>query len=397
MRSRALLSVAAIVVLLLGLVSLSPSSSTTSASSVPVPTCVKPTGNPSHAQQVTYAECLQKRTEALLANAHAPAPTATVTVTVTVTATPTPTPTPTATPTSTASPTPTPTPTEPPSTGTFPTRTSVGPAVEPTTAYAGDCYFSAAESGTVIDGKVVNCASEGVRFAVDATGIVFRNSVIKGMLFTIGNTAGDPGAEDASRAPVFTVEDSRLVQDQTVNAQDRGACCSHYVIRRSLVQGTHSGLAVHNNAELVGNYITTDGTDSHSSGVRILKNTVLRGNTIVCKPVTPGQDGGCSAAGVFYTEALSGSGEPSRMHNLTIEGNYFKRGVTASGASGGPWNATRFNDCRNRTDCTGLEFTGNQFDLGWMTDGDEFPFYGGNVWSGNTWADGQPALSGQSR
>jgi hypothetical protein len=32
-----------------------------------------------------------------------------------------------------------------------------------------------------------------------------------------------------------------------------------------------------------------------------------------------------------------------------------------------------------------------------MTDGNEFPTYGGNEWSGNVWADGEPAAHGQSR
>jgi hypothetical protein len=214
-------------------------------------------------------------------------------------------------------------------------------------------------------------------------------------MMTLGNTPGDAGA-DQTRAPVFTVEDSRIVQATTVDWQDRALCCAHYVVKRSLIQGTHSGLAAHNNVTLVGNYITTDGTDSHSSGVRVLKNTVLRGNTIVCKPVTPGHDGGCSAAGVFYSERLDGTS--AAAHDLTIEGNYFKRGVTSSGEPGGPWFATRFINCASRTDCIGITFTGNQLDTGWGADGGEFPAaYGGNEWSGNTWADGQPAASGQSR
>jgi hypothetical protein len=132
-------------------------------------------------------------------------------------------PTPTETPTETPDPEPTEEPTpdpEPEPAGVFPTRNSVGPEVEPTTAYTGDCYFSVAESGEVIDGKILNCDSAGgVRFAVDATGIIFRNSVIKGQMFTIGNTPGDPGAEQDNRAPVFTVEDSRIIQSTTVDWQ----------------------------------------------------------------------------------------------------------------------------------------------------------------------------------
>jgi hypothetical protein len=310
---------------------------------------------------------------------------------------PVPTPTEEPTPTETPDPEPTEEPTpepEPEPAGVFPTRDSVGPAVEPT-VHLNDCYFDASQSGQVIDSRILDCDSAGgVKFAPDATGIVFRNSVIRGQMMTLGNTPGDAGA-DETRAPVFTVEDSRIVQSTTADWQDRALCCAHYVVRRSLIQGTHSGLAAHNNVTLIGNYITTDGTDSHSSGVRVLKNAVLRGNTIVCKPVTPGHDGGCSAAGVFYSERLDGTS--AAAHDLTIEGNYFRRGVTSSGAAGGPWFATRFINCANRTDCTGIKFTGNQIDRGWGSDGGEFPFYAGNTWADNTWADGQPALSNSSR
>lgn len=277
----------------------------------------------------------------------------------------------------------------------FPTPSTVGPDVDPTTPYEGDCYFGADESNQVIDGRVLDCDSAGgVRFAPDATGIVFRKSIIRGMMFTVGNTPGDPAA-DQSREPVFTVEDSKVIQSSTADAQDRAACCAHYVIKRSLIEGTHSGIGAHNNVTLIGNYITTDGTDSHSSGARVLKNSVLRGNTIVCKPVTPGNDGGCSAAAVFYREDLNGNS--AAAYNLTIENNYFKRGVTAAGEPGGPWNATRFAGCDTNDDCTDIAFTGNLFDLGWMTDGDEFPNDPGDVWSNNYWVDGEPAQSGQSR
>lgn len=275
----------------------------------------------------------------------------------------------------------------------FPTAASVGPAVDPTEPYSGDCYFDASQSGEIIDAKILDCdAAGGVRFAVDAANIVFRNSIINGQMFTIGNTPGDAGAEQDGRDPVFTVEDSKIVQATTIDNQDRALCCSHYVVKRSLVQGTHSALAVHNNAVLEGNYITTDGTVTHQSGGRILKNAVFRGNTLTCMAVPGyGPDGGCSAAGVFYSEDLSG--QSAAAFNLTIEGNYFKRP-----AGDGPYNATRFINCANRIDCINITFTGNLFDLGWMTDGDEFPLaYGGNVWSGNYWADGVAADSGQSR
>jgi hypothetical protein len=295
-------------------------------------------------------------------------------------------------------------PTDPPDPVTFPTRSSVGPDIDPTELYAGACYFGAARSGEVIEAKIIDCdAAGGVRFAPEVTGVIFRDSIIRGQMLTTGNTAGDASADTYPREPVFTVEDSRIVQSTTAEWQDRAACCSHYVIKRSLIQGTHSGLAVHNNAVLEGNFITTDGTDSHSSGARILRNAVIQGNTFQCKPVTPGKDGGCSAAAVFYREAL-GNVADHRVYNLTIAGNYFKRGVTPvdpdtgeGGEPGGPWFATRFAGCDTRDDCVDITFTDNVFDLGWGTDGGEFPDDAGDVWADNTWIDGEPATSGQGR
>ena len=285
----------------------------------------------------------------------------------------------------------------------FPTSSSVGPAVEPTETYTGDCYFDASESSEVIDGKIIDCAEEGVRFAEDAQGVIFRNSVINGGMSTM---ASDAANDNDSRPIVYTVEDSRIIQTLSggeYNWQDRGACCSHYVVKRSLIQGTHSGLLAHNQVTLEGNYITTDGTHTHQSGMRVLKNTIIRGNTITCKPhgnadpgdpaYHPNDDSGCSAHGVYYRERVDGT--PAAAYNLTIENNYFKRGVTSGGLSGGPYYATRFIDCASWTDCTGITFTGNLFSLGEGTDGGEFPFYADNVWANNYWTDGQPAESGE--
>lgn len=305
---------------------------------------------------------------------------------------PTEEPTPTPDPEPTEDPTPAPDP-EPVPAGDFPTRASVGPAVDPTEVWTGgDCYFNVDESGTVVDGKILECGGEGVRFHKDATGIVFRNSIIRGGMMTPG--VDDDGGE-GEREPIFTVEDSKIIQNTNqISWPDRALYGSHYTVRRSLIQGSHSGVGAHTNVVLTGNFITTDGTDTHSSGVRMLKNSVLRGNTVTCKPVNAGFND-CSAHAVFYREAISGANAPA--FNLTIEDNYFKRGTTAGGADGGPYFAVRFIDCANWTDCTGISFQGNQFSLGEGTDGREFPFYADNVWADNVWADGQPALSGQSR
>jgi hypothetical protein len=282
----------------------------------------------------------------------------------------------------------------------FPTRDSVGPATDPTQVYTGDCYFGPSESGTVIDSKILNCDGEGIRFGDGVTGVVFRNSILRGGMVTMLSDMAD----DADSHPVvFTVEDSEIIQNvQSSSFPDRGVSASHFVIKRSLIQGSHSAVGGHNGATLIGNFITTDGTDTHQSGIRLLMNAVVRGNTITCKPVAIGgtqplYDGsGCSAHGVFYREKMSGIKAPA--YNLTIENNYFKRGTVGTTSQlAGPYYATRWIDCAEWTDCVGIRFTGNLFSLGEGTDGGEFPFYGGNVWSGNYWTDGQPASSGQGR
>ncbi|QEM40914.1 MAG: hypothetical protein [Phage AS32] len=283
----------------------------------------------------------------------------------------------------------------PPVVGDFPTVSSVGPATDPTIAYTGDCNFDASDNGLIIDSRIVDCDAQGLRFSAGNYTVTFRNSIIYGMLFTFQYTPGDAGADTFPRNPIFVVENSDIISLDPVNAQDRAACCSHYSISDSYIIATHSGIGAHNNVTLSGNYITTDGTDTHSSGVRVLKNTVVEDNTIMCQPAYLGTDGGCSAAGVFYSEDIGGN--PAASFNLTINHNYFKRG-NIDGTVSGPYNATRFINCEARVDCVDNHFTNNLVDLGWGVDADEFPLtYGGNTWSGNYWVDGQVALSGQNR
>ena len=156
----AVLSIVAVVVFAVGA-----QSALTLNAVEPVPSCVKPSSNVTHVQQVNYAQCLQARTEALLSNAHAPAPTVTETVTATVTATPGPS------PTETSSPTPTPTPTPP--TGTDPkgwdlTTTNVGLTPHGLSCASLPAYSGPGQiaSGTTISGKrftvPVNVSAGGI-------------------------------------------------------------------------------------------------------------------------------------------------------------------------------------------------------------------------------------------
>jgi hypothetical protein len=329
---------------------------------------------------------LEKELAELQGGSPTPTPTTAPTPTAGPTATPTPTPTPTAAPTTT----PTAGPDMPPAAGDFPTPDSVGPATEPTKAWTGSCTVTTDD--LVIEGVVVSCPG-GLEMgnvngdqAPDRSvqGVVIRDAVVNGGVFTSEVDTDDAAGNDASHPQIFAVESSRIVC-----APAQGSCravgLAHFSVRDSYLRGTHSGGWAHNNVVIEDSYITTTGTSTHQSGIRMLKNSTLRGNTLFCAPAGSEKDGGCSADGVFYREF----GVPE---NLTIEGNWFRRD-----AGQGQWFATRFVDCQLVDVCVNISMVGNVFDRGQGTDGGEFPDDTGDVWSDNFWADGQPARSGEAR
>lgn len=385
---RAITAVAMVVALLAVILLPASSLPLLNTAQVPVPTCTYPTGTITEAKALAYDRCMHERTQAMVENAHAPAPTVTATVTETVTPSPDPTettsPTPTETPTS---PSPTATPTGVPVPADFPTTSSVGPTTEPTQTYGGSCTVT--QNGLVIEDRIVDCQGEGL--VIDATGVVIRNSVVNGGVFTTFREQTTQ-ADNNAHPTVFTVESSRIVAGPATSHDGRALGWAHFVVRDSHVIGSHSGAFAYNKTVFEDNYIQTDGTSTHQSGLRMLKNSTLRGNTIWCKPVPPPAytdvDGGCSADAVFYREF----GTPV---NLTIDRNYFRTTKPTSGQ--GQWFATRFIDCDKVDVCTGLKFINNLFDLGQGTDGGEFPNDAGDVWADNYWTDGTPALSNDSR
>lgn len=329
---------------------------------------------------------LEKELADLQGGSPTPTPTTAPTPTAGPTATPTATPTPTAAPTTT----PTAGPDMPPAAGDFPTPDSIGPATEPTKAWTGSCTVTTDD--LVIEGVVVSCPG-GLEMgnvngdqAPDRSvqGVVIRDAVVNGGVFTSEVDTDDAAGNDASHPQIFAVESSRIV---CAPAQDscRAVGLAHFSVRDSYLRGTHSGGWAHNNVVIEDSYITTTGTSTHQSGIRMLKNSTLRGNTLFCAPAGSEKDGGCSADGVFYREF----GVPE---NLTIEGNWFRRD-----AGQGQWFATRFVDCQLVDVCVNISMVGNVFDRGQGTDGGEFPDDTGDVWSDNFWADGQPARSGEAR
>lgn len=373
---RALITATAAVLALSGGTALVAQATAPSAA-VPVPTCVKPT-SATHAQQVTFAECNQKRTEALLTNLH-PVPTVTETVTVTATATVTVTASPSASPTPSSTPTPTSTPTEPPS-GEFPTPDNTGvPAGTTLTPYMGPCYITT--PNVVITAKTINCDE----FQVETTGVIVRDSLINGIV-RVGTqddfgTTG-PGSDPNGTAPIrLTMTNVEIDGSAASGHGFRALQYSHYILRNSYVHGGGSGADCQNACLIENSYIEAFG--EHESGMKILRNGTLRGNTIWCKPNPssdddgdgqPDPDGGCSGNLTMYSEF----GVP---HHNVIEGNYFPAGWF--------WYSLKFNGYDNGN----LRIAGNTFGIpksgAYLADGwDPKPT---NVWSGNVLTNGAVA------
>ena len=307
---------------------------------------------------------------------------ATVTATVTVTATPSSSPvpsptsssTPTPTPTPSSSPTtPTPTPTTPPSTG-FPDASNTGPTGT-LTAYTGPCTITTA--GTVIDSKVINC----VPLQISTIGVVVKNSKINGAV-RVGvqddynpATVSDPEGDDPIRV---TILDSEIDATAAAGSGFRPISFSHYIVRNSYLHGGGSGAECHNACTIEDSYV--HGFGEHSSGMRILRNGTLRGNTIWCEPNpnsdddgdgVPDVDGGCSGNLTMYEEF----GVPH--HNL-VERNYFPAGWF--------WFSLKFNGNDNGN----IRIVGNTFGIKKPGAGlaDGWDVKATNLWSGNTFTNG---------
>jgi len=305
------------------------------------------------------------------------------------TPTPTPEPTPTPTPTSDSTPTatPTPTPTEPTPTPTestptptgWPNETNTGvPGGTVLTDYTGPCTITTAN--TVIDSKTINC----VEFQIATTGVVVKNSKINGVV-RVGTqddyeptTISDPEGDDPIR---ITILDSEIDATAAAGRGFRPIQSSHYIVRRSYLHGAGSGAECHNACTITNSYV--HGFGEHASGMRILRNGTLRNNTIWCEPNPNSDDdndgvidvdGGCSGDLTMYEEF----GVP---HNNLVEGNYFPAGLF--------WYSLKFNgnddgDIRIVDNLFGVPKPGAGVADGWDVKAT-------NVWSGNTFTNGQVA------
>ena len=266
--------------------------------------------------------------------------------------------------------------TTPPSTG-FPDASNTGPTGT-LTAYTGPCTITTA--GTVIDSKVINC----VPLQISTIGVVVRNSKINGAV-RVGvqddynpATVSDPEGDDPIRV---TILDSEIDATAAAGSGFRPISFSHYIVRNSYLHGGFSGAECHNACTIEDSYV--HGFGEHSSGMRILRNGTLRGNTIWCEPNpnsdedgngVPDEDGGCSGNLTMYEEF----GVPH--HNL-VEHNYFPAGLF--------WFSLKFNGNDNGT----IKIVGNTFGIPKPGAGlaDDWDAKSTNVWSGNTLTNGRVA------
>lgn len=279
-----------------------------------------------------------------------------------------------------AGPQPTPSTPSSPAAGTWPpTPQSVGvPAGTVLTAYTGPCDIYT--PNTVIDKKVINC----VDFRIMTTGVTITKSKINGAI-RVGTqddyeptVISDPEGDDPIR---LTLLDSEVDATLSVNSGFRPISSSHYIMRNSYVHGSYSGGECHNACTIENSYL--HGFGEHSSGLRVLRNAVIRNNTIWCEPNPnsdedlngiPDPDGGCSGNMTMYEEF----GVP---HNNLIEHNYFPAGLF--------WYSLKFNGNDNGN----IRIVNNLFGIPKSGAGvaDGWDVKPSNIWSGNTFTNGQVA------
>jgi hypothetical protein len=216
----------------------------------------------------------------------------------------------------------------------------------------------------VIENKVINCT-----VYISTIGVVIHNSRINGAIRVgVQDGSHDPEGDDPIRV---TVTDTEI--DASSEPDFRPISSSHFIVRNSYLHGAYSGAECHNACLIEDSYV--HGSSTHASGARILRNGVLRGNTIWCEPYPgTGADGGCSGNLTMYQEF----GTP--QNNLVI-GNYFPAGLF--------WYNLKFNgsdagDIRILNNTFGIPKSGAGLADGW----DSKPT---NIWSGNVLTSGAVA------
>lgn len=375
--------------------------------------CVYPTGTITHAKSLAYNRCRFDELAAQIAQLSQPSatptptvtatPTPTATATPTQTSTPTPTPTATATPTQTATPTPTqtvtptPTPTATPTTvpGSYPDADTTGPTI----AHS-ELKRVGFGAGEVKSGNGWSLDSRGW-VAVNEPGAVFEgfitdlnvnvfttNATVRNNIITSTGADYNISLRHASGA---VIENNIIHGQSATNPCDNGirgiyGDDDNITIRGNEIYWCASGVNHLNMGGLIeDNYIHSlgdpcdfsDPNCGHFNGIQLGAGfgplMTIRHNTIF----NPAQ----------ATDAIMLANDDGEQTNRVIDNNLLGGGGYTFYGSG--W-AT--------ANATNIKFTNNKFTTRF------FPNSGslgpvahwqagkaGNVWSGNTWADGPKA------
>lgn len=268
-------------------------------------------------------------------------------------------------------PTPTPTPTPPPAPSTgFPTAATTGvPAGTTLSTYTGPCRITT--PNTIIDSRIVNCND----LQIEAPGVVITRTKINGKIYTDHEGVGS-----------FTLTDSEVNAGQY---EGTGIGNARFTVTRVEVTGGNRSVNCFLSCTIQDSYVHGQFKDytgrAHESGIRMGSYSVIRHNTIACDAPDVAPDAGCSAA-------LTGYGDTAAVRNNTIDGNLFVAGSGGYCAYGGSTAGKPFS-----SGTRDIRFTNNVWErgvhgrCGWWGPITSFDINApGNVWTNNTWDDGDP-------
>lgn len=265
------------------------------------------------------------------------------------------------TPSAIATATPTPT-------AAFPAAATTGvPAGITLTPYTGNLSIQIA--GTVIDGKTVTG-----QLRVFAKGVVIRNSVIDGSVYT------DSDANVGS----FTITDTTV---NVGNQPGTGVGDVNFTALRVQVTGGNRSINCFRDCTVQDSYVHGQFRDStgtyHESGIRMGSGSTIVHNYILCDAPNVAPDAGCSAD-------LTGYGDFAIVQNNLIQGNYFADVASGYCTYGGSTQGKKYSAGVNgiifRDNTWQKNVKGTCGSYGPVTSFDSAA--PGNVWSGNRWTDG---------
>jgi hypothetical protein len=243
--------------------------------------------------------------------------------------------------------------------------------------YTGPCTITAAN--TVIEAKRINCD-----ISVNASGLVIRNSVVRGSVLQQGGSAA------------FTITDSLIDGNDPWACINCGVGYRNFTVLRSEIIGTNRGAYCERSCLIQDSWIhgtnlePVASNQAHASAVRVEQGATLVHNTLACDfdGPYPNDELGCSAD-------ISGYPDFAPIHHNTITNNLLASNNRGIGycAYGGNTPGKPYSG--DPTNATYVVYKDNVFQRG--ANG-KCGAYGpitsfasnrtGNSWSGNTWDNG---------